>query len=280
MLAFWLPGGRQRNPPCLSTQSRSKSANSMAALVQYMQATEWEHSQVAKWISVADPAIHAELHSCYQNLGPEKLEHLYQGPDACHTGLALLINRTEDPHKDSNDARDNWTTTNCWGAFTGGYVVYPDLGVKVAMEPGDLSLTRAAVLTHFVEGVEEGERFCHVRFTKENILRPSGKVYTDLAIPCPMIGCAKVCPSDNQLKIHLRGPTDKARREKRSPTYHWLDLEVAKQLVTSSMRLLGREAGKESGAGQDTPDKSAQQETSLGVGDDFDGQGQRGVDVQ
>lgn len=251
MLAFWIPDGRQRKPPGLSAQSQPERADSMAKLVQYMQATEWEHSTIAKWISIADPAIHKELHSSYQGLGPGELQHLYQGPEACHSGLALLINRTEDPHKDSNDARDNWTTTNCWGSFTGGCVVYPELGIKVAMEPGDLSLTRAAVLTHFVEPVEEGERFCHVRFTKKNILRPTGKVYEDLAISCPMPGCAKVCPSEKQLKKHLHGPTGKLRRGKRTATYHWLEnKEVTEYMARASeVPAHGVDEEEETGAG-------------------------------
>lgn len=222
----------------------------MRSLVGYLQATAWEHDQIAAWISAIDPEIHEELHACYQGLGKETLKHLYQGPKACHSGLALLINRTEDPHKDLDDARDNWTSTNCWGAFQGGCVVYPELGVKVAMEPGDISLTRAAVLTHFVEEVEHGERFCHVRFTKENILRPTGKVYEDLAIPCPIKGCTRLCPSKATLKKHLRGPSDRARRAKRSPTFHWFGTKEVNQYIAEAMSALELRADEEEEAGE------------------------------
>ncbi|KAL8920279.1 MAG: hypothetical protein Q9208_006347 [Pyrenodesmia sp. 3 TL-2023] len=231
MLAFWHAIGSPHEPPHLSEGSQPKNPDAMAKLVEYMQATEWEHVQIANWIAATDPEIYKELHSSYQSLGQDKLKHLYQGTSACHSGLALLINRTEDPHKDMNDARENWTATNCWGLYEGGDVVYPDLGIKVAQEPGDLSLTRAAVLTHFVEGIHDSERFCHVRFTKEHILRPSGKVYTKMAIPCPYPGCPKVCTSKGSLKTHLHGPSSKARRAKKSPTYHWLPTKEVKKYI-------------------------------------------------
>lgn len=235
MLAFWHSIGSPHEPPHLSEGSQPKSPDAMTKLVEYMQATEWEHVHIAKWIEAVDPEIYNELHSNYQSLGQEKLKHLYQGTSACHSGLALLINRTEDPHKDMKDARDNWTTTNCWGLYEGGHVAYPELGIKVAQEPGDLSLTRAAVLTHFVEGLVYGERFCHVRFTKEDILRPSGKVYTKMAIPCPYPGCLKVCTSESSLKKHLHGPAEKARRAKKSPTYHWLPTKEVKEYIARAL---------------------------------------------
>ena len=103
-------------------------------------------------------------------------------------------------------------TTNCWSTFTGGYVAYPDLEINIAQEPGDNTLGRAGVLTHFVEDITSGERLCHVRFTKKEILRPTGKVYKALDLRCPIEGCLRICSSEESLKKHLRGPTDKAFR--------------------------------------------------------------------
>ena len=199
-----------------------------------MRATTWEHTQVAKWISVLDPEKYAELHTCYQKLGPEELKHLYQGPDVCHSGLALLANLAVDPHKDQNDVRDNWTTTNCWGDFKGGHVVFPDLGFKVAQEPTDLILTHAAVLTHLVEDVEDGERFCHVRFTKKDILRPK-ELPLKLTIPCPFADCSRVCPSEASLRKHLRGPTGEKRLKARRDCYHFLECKETKDMAKQAM---------------------------------------------
>ena len=249
MFTFWHPEGAPHKPPRISEQSLPKDGKAMEQIVQYMSATKWEHAQVARWISIIDPQIHEELHACYQKLGEEKLKHLYHGPEACHSGLALLINRTEGPHKDSNDARDNWTATNCWSTFTDGCVAYPDLGIKIAQEPGDITLGRAAVLTHFVEDITSGERLCHVRFTKKDILRPSGKVYQAMGLRCPIEGCARICISEDSLKKHLRGPTDKASREKRSSTYHWLEKEEVKRYIAKAWR--NKSAEEEAGVDVD-----------------------------
>lgn len=234
MFTYWIHTGGKRAGPHLSSESKPASKKAMEQVISYMQATKWEHEQVAQWISALDPETHKELHECYQALGPEKLEHLYQGEDACHSGLALLVNEAVDPHKDSNDARETWTPTNCWGNFSGGCVAFPDLGIKINQQPGDLILSRAAVLTHFLEDLEDGERFCHVRFTKKDILRPDGKDYVDLKVKCPIAGCNRVRPSENALKKHLYGPTGQ-KRDKKSSCYHWLELEEAKALAKQAM---------------------------------------------
>lgn len=246
----------------LSSQSKPGSKRAKQQVAQYIQSTEWEHVQVSKWISVIDPVIHNELHDCYQKLGTNKLEHLYQGPEACHSGLALLINRAEGPHKDHNDARDNWTSTNCWCIFEGGCVVYPDLGIKIAQEPGDLSLCRAAVLIHFVEDITKGERFCHVRFTKKDILRPLPGGYQELKLHCPVEGCSRICPSEASLRYHLRGRTDEASRRVRSNKYHWLELSEAKELEKKAMELAQQ---------QETDDSDFESVESLAGGSDDEG---------
>ena len=265
MFTYWHPDGRARKPAMLSSQSKPASKRAKEQVAQYIQSTEWEHVQVSKWISAVDPVIHSELQTCYQKLGKATLEHLYQGTEACHSGLALLINRTEGPHKDSNDARDNWTSTNCWCIFEGGHVVYPDLGIKIAQEPGDLSLCRAAVLTHFVEDITKGERFCHVRFTKKDILRPLPGGYRELKLHCPVEGCSRVCPSEDSLRKHLRGRTDEASRRVRSQKYHWLEIGEAKKLEKKAMEALAEE---------ETDDSDYESVESLGGMTDVEDEGE------
>ena len=218
----------------LSSESMPNSEEQKKKVLEYMQATAWEHNQVAKWISVLDPEVYQELHDRYQELGSETLKHLYQGPDACHSGLVLLANVAVDPHKDRDDARESWTSTNCWFDFKGGYLGFPDLGIKIAQEAGDLVLSHAAVLTHFVEEIEDGERYCHVRFTKKGILRP--KTYSPENISCPVKGCTKVCTSMSTLMKHLKGPSGARRRAARKDLYHFLD--------NAQIRLLLKEAVK------------------------------------
>ncbi len=237
--------GRPDLGAMLHAHAKPKSAIRQQKLTEYVKATTWEHKQVAQWISVLDPEKHQELHDHYQKLGKKELKHLYQGPAACQSGLVLLVNLAVGPHKDENDARDNWTTTNCWvnGVLKGGHIVFPDAELKVAQEPGDLILTHAAVLTHFLEEIEEGERYCNVRFSKKNILRPPN-TKAQLQILCPIAGCkrsklAKCLPSPEQLRKHLEGPPGQKAKLRAmgsgKDAYHFLEGEAAEAAFEQAM---------------------------------------------
>ncbi|KAL8829838.1 MAG: hypothetical protein Q9191_001790 [Dirinaria sp. TL-2023a] len=230
---YYGTGQRGVRPPVISTHSKPQRKEGVQSVADYMRATAWEHTQVARWLSVIDSERHLELHSRYQGLGQEELKHLYQGEHACHSGLAFLVNLSVEPHKDSNDAKDSWTSTNVWGEFRGGHVVFPDLGLRVAQEPGDLILSHAAIPTHLVEDVEDGERFCNVRFTKEDILRPPPSK-PDLAIPCPVAGCARLCRSWSALAKHIRGPPGKLRDKASKGHYHLLDRQEAREKMVQA----------------------------------------------
>lgn len=234
--------GRPDLGPMLHKHANPAGEKRLNAVKSLMEATTWEHNQVAKWISVLDPRKYEQLHKRYQEIGPDKLKHLYQGPEACHSGLVVLVNMAVGPHKDPNDARDNWTTTNCWGDFKGGHIVFPELGIKIAQMPGDLILSHAAVLTHFLEEVQEGERFCNVRFTKKNVLQPP-TVKPRLGIPCPVADCprsqpAKYLPSWGGLRTHLGGPTGQKKRlaaiKAARGTYHFLDEEDTAYMMSQA----------------------------------------------
>ena len=134
--------------------------------------------------------------------------------------------------EDSNDAEDSWTTTNVWEVFEGGVASFCELGINIAQKPGDLILCHAAVLTHMVGAITAGERFCHVRFTKKDVLRPPA----DKEIPCPVPDCAKICVSEGALRKHLRGPTKAERRARGEGTYHWFDASKTKKVVRQAIQ--------------------------------------------
>jgi len=237
--------GREAWGRMLHSHSKPKSPLRQQKLAKYVEATTWEHNQVSKWISVLDPEKYQELHNRYQELGEKELKHMYQGPQACQSGLVLLVNVNVGPHKDTDDARDNWTTTNCWtkGQLKGGHIVFREIETKIAQEPGDLILTHAAVLTHFLEEIEEGERFCNVRFTKKTILVPP-QLGPKRDILCPVAGCKRSrlidpLPSKEQLRKHLEGPPGqkaklKAMRSGKN-AYHFLEGEEAEEAYNTSM---------------------------------------------
>ena len=228
--------GRHDQKPRIHSHSRPVKKGAVGSIAEYMEATTWEHEQVSKWIEVLDPEKHRELHQCYQGLGEEEMEHLYQGPNACQSGLVLLVNVAVHPHKDPNDAKDNWTSTNIWENCEGGLVAVAELGIRVDQKPGDLLIMHAAVLTHFVGSIRDGQRFCHVRFTKADILKPP-KAVSQLSLPCPFAGCPKICNSEAILRTHLKGrkTSGKSQRRANRIVRHSLGHEEIEQIVVRTL---------------------------------------------
>ncbi|KAL8688498.1 MAG: hypothetical protein Q9218_005606 [Villophora microphyllina] len=234
---YLIPQGQKgHKPPDIHTHAQKK----VSVVTEYMRNTTGTHNLVAKWIANIDPDTHRQLHDSYQRLGAEKLKHLYQGPNACHSSHVLVVDLAVDPHKDSNDAKQSWTVTHVVGKFTGGLVALPELGIRIKQEQGDFLIMHAAILTHFVEEIEEGERFSQVYFTRKDILFPAEEPKEKVEWPCPFPGCSKRAPKYKGIKGHLRGPTKKGPRlaaiNSGKNAYHFLTVKEIKDNYEASLK--------------------------------------------
>ncbi len=199
--------------PMISKDARPDSDSEMQSVVKYLEETAWEHGQISSWLESLDHPIWQEYHDSYQGLRSQ-LGHLYQGTDGCQSSLALLVNMAVGPHKDPGDVKDGWVATCCWGEFEGAHAVFPDLACKFKQEPGDLLLARPAVLEHWITPITKGNRACHVRFTKANVLRPD-----EIRFECPITPCSRGYKADSSLLRHLKndhsmGAEDAVKRAK------------------------------------------------------------------
>ena len=61
-----------------------------------------------------------------------------------------------------------WAGQIVVGTFTGGLLVFPDMGVKIQMEPGDVLFFKPALLEHYVEDYT-GSRPSIVLFTQDSV---------------------------------------------------------------------------------------------------------------
>ncbi|KAL8901573.1 MAG: hypothetical protein Q9207_005137 [Kuettlingeria erythrocarpa] len=209
-------------------------------VAEFMQRTAWEHQQVSRWISMIDDGgFWQEAHQRYQSFGQQTLQHLYQGPEACHLGLDVLWNVASGPHRDKEDIPEAWTSTNTWSDYTGGYLVLPELGVQIDQRPGDLILMHARALIHFV-GPTEGNRICHVRYTNKWIFRET-QGPPPLDLPCPVEGCERRCLSKSIFRKHLKGPTEPKQREAAMKSgrgkYHFMDNAEVNKLLDQAMEV-------------------------------------------
>ncbi|RPB06917.1 hypothetical protein P167DRAFT_478219, partial [Morchella conica CCBAS932] len=81
-------------------------------------------------------------------------------------GVAILRNLRVRPHRDGGDRKDGYTMMICAGNFTGGYLVLPQLGIKLDFKPGDIIMFKAALLEHFLSDFE-GDRTSFVFFNHQ-----------------------------------------------------------------------------------------------------------------
>ena len=218
---IWHPQGHPYDPAVLSTACRPKRKAALAGVETFFDVTAWEHHQVSAWTKALEPKSWEEQNKMYLGLREAgALKHFDQGENGCHAGLALLINVIVGPHRDKKDVKDGWTAVYCWGEFTGADQVFPDLKYKIKLEPGDLVLAHYALLTHYVEDIQEGYRYGAVRFTRGDILRPR----PEPRFPCLQESCKSRFGNLSSLKSHLRG-TSKEKQK------HAFTLEEIHELI-------------------------------------------------
>jgi len=150
----------------------------LAALKKFFAFTRSEHYRISMWLKALDPQGWQRYNQCYQKArAGGKLEILDDGAwgiQSCHT---LLVNAIANPHKDPGDVKQGWTITYPLGNFTGGEVVFLDLGLKFGQQAGDILMAPASVLTHMVLPHQGGDRYSHVWFTKADVMDPPEHKY-------------------------------------------------------------------------------------------------------
>lgn len=57
-------------------------------------------------------------------------------------------NSGSDWHIDLNDFRNGYCAVVCYGKFSGGEVIFPELGIALKLEPGDVLFFKSSQLTH------------------------------------------------------------------------------------------------------------------------------------
>eukprot|EP01113_Clastostelium_recurvatum_P004849 TRINITY_DN1214_c0_g1_i2.p1 TRINITY_DN1214_c0_g1~~TRINITY_DN1214_c0_g1_i2.p1 ORF type:complete len:377 (+),score=66.97 TRINITY_DN1214_c0_g1_i2:85-1215(+) len=73
-------------------------------------------------------------------------------------------------HLDVNDLPDGYCATVCYGDFEGGEVEFPELGIALKLEPGDVLFFKSAMLTHGNAPVTRGIRRSIVLTTHANVI--------------------------------------------------------------------------------------------------------------
>lgn len=242
--------GQPHGPELIHSEARKTDTSTQAefnACVRYMKDTAWEHEQISRLVKMVDTeGFHEEALARYQSLGQEKLQHLYQGPEGIHLGSNFLVNVASGPHRDVGDMLTAWTTTNTWGAYTGGHLVLPELGLRIDQQPNDVTLMHARVLIHMITEIT-GNRICNVRYSNQHITRPMPPP-PELHLVCPFDECPIIKKSERSFLTHLTGPPGKKAYENAkandSEAYHFLERGEAKVMVKHALAAYEARQGK------------------------------------
>lgn len=182
---YWYEGGHPNGAPILSADSCPKDPAHLEAVKDFIKGVSWENEAIGKMMALSDKKSRDKFHEHTQKLRQDGLlKHLDQGPHAVNSSLVAIVNMTVQPHRDSHDARDGWTSTNTWGNYEGAWVVFPDLGIMIEQEAGDIMLCLGKYLEHWITKITSGERYCCTRMTKENVINP-----LELWVRCPVPSC-------------------------------------------------------------------------------------------
>ena len=165
---FSYPVGQKT--PVVSAEAQPQSKAKREALERFFHVTRSEHGEISKWLKALEPEDWQRYNDCYQKTRADgKLGVLDDGENGIQSGHAFLINAKANPHKDKGDVKRGWTITYQWGDFSGGEVVFLDLGLKFGQQQGDILMAPASVLTHMVLE-HQGDRYSHVWYTKANVM--------------------------------------------------------------------------------------------------------------
>ena len=173
---YWYENGHSADTPTLSADSSPKNPAQLEAVKEFIKEVSWGNEPIGKLMELSDRKSKAKFHNHTQWLRQDGfLEHLDQGPHAVNSSLVAIVNMAAQPHRDPKDARDGWTSTNAWGNYEGACAVFPDLGIMIEQEPGDIMPCRSHYPEHWITEITTGERYCCTRMTKENVINPLEK---------------------------------------------------------------------------------------------------------
>ncbi|KAI9882494.1 MAG: vacuolar protein sorting-associated protein 45 [Watsoniomyces obsoletus] len=187
-LTLWIPTGQEHSEKSKQDPGKGGMISSGALaggekfnkVIQFFRSTATLTQTVGILFDAFDPGCYQRYKTNYDNLAETTALHsLHFSHRDCFLGRVLLRNLVAEPHKDQLDTRDGWVAICCFGEFTEGHFVVPDLRLKFAFQPGDIIFLRSALFFHYLTDFD-GERSSLVFFSHENLNREKGKLSLEL----------------------------------------------------------------------------------------------------
>jgi hypothetical protein len=91
-----------------------------------------------------------------------------------YEGRQILFNVRSPEHSDRQDPKRSWALLAGLGYHREGYLVLPELGLRIRLEPGDILAIRGRIFRHYLEDWTGGQRICIPHYTHSSIWRLAG----------------------------------------------------------------------------------------------------------
>ncbi|GAA5824216.1 hypothetical protein JCM5353_000353 [Sporobolomyces roseus] len=92
--------------------------------------------------------------------------------------VALIVNARVSPHRDKRDSPHGFAAMTVFGEFEGGDLYLPRFNIRLRYSPGDIVLSKSALLEHAILPFE-GNRYALVGFTHHRLLQCSKEGHID-----------------------------------------------------------------------------------------------------
>ncbi|KAI9886450.1 MAG: hypothetical protein M1823_001768 [Watsoniomyces obsoletus] len=174
---LWIPQGhehtetskRSLNKGGVISQNVIGGCEKFNQVIQFYKATAPLTQTIGILFQAIDPVTYKRYQTNFQTMSRySALSSLHYSSRDCFLGRVLLRNLVAEPHKDALDTRTGWVAICCFGNFTGGDLVVPDLGVRLQLRPGGVVFLRSALFVHFLTDFK-GERTSMVFFSHESL---------------------------------------------------------------------------------------------------------------
>ena len=179
-LCTWFEQGHLDKPPCLSNDTLPRKPQAFAAvptLIESLKLLTFCLSLLYRVLNRKswDKSINVVSKVCKRNPSSRIVR---SGKWDAWTGRVILANALTHAHRHLRDSPEALTAIACFGSFSGGEVVLPNLRVKFPCQPGDVIFINSHLLEHFVTKWEpsnlpdgrKGGRHSIVHFNHKDIV--------------------------------------------------------------------------------------------------------------
>lgn len=131
-LCWWFEQAHEKHSNPIVSGDIIKSAHKLEAVVKFFNSIGPLQQIIGLLLLAMDPEAYGGFFEQLQKTSNNTAWKMFgSSRRSCYHGLVILRNLCVRAHRDRRDSSDGWTAMTCEGTFTGGFLVIPDLGIRI-----------------------------------------------------------------------------------------------------------------------------------------------------